>query len=170
MTCGNYSLVVSGFNTSTGNYTVSAREVQGSISTYSRIPTPNPGQTAQRTGDLHANGDQDYHRITLTAGHLYRFNLNSRNFGCGALADPYLEIRNSNGARVPLSAGGPGTTGQGGFVQDDDSGPGLNSQLSFRPTTSGTYYVNARAYNNASTGGYNISVSRQPVFQQPMIA
>jgi len=145
-TCANYRLEVSGFGNSTGNYTVSAREVPGNTSTYNSIPAPTfVGQTRSETGDLHANGDRDFHRINLVAGRSYRFNLNGRSFGCGALRDPFLELRNNAGAIV---------------TQNDDGGPGLNSQLTFTPAASGTFFANARAFLNAGTGGYQLAVTR----------
>lgn len=79
-------------------------------------------------------GDNDLFAITLSSGISYGFSING-----GTLADPFLELMNSNGAVI---------------TSDDDSGPGLNSQISFTPTTAGTYFIAARAVNNSSTGSY----------------
>jgi subtilisin family serine protease/subtilisin-like proprotein convertase family protein len=79
-------------------------------------------------------GDNDLFAITLTSGISYGFSING-----GTLADPFLELMNSNGAVI---------------ASDDDSGIGLNSQISFTSTNTGTYFLAARAVNNSSTGSY----------------
>jgi hypothetical protein len=133
-------LDVAGFNTSTGSYRVIANEVPGNTGTYSNLSV-----NGSNTGDLHANGDQDFHRINLVAGRTYRFNLNGANHGSGALADPFLELRNSAGTVLR---------------SDDDSGVGLNSQLTFTAPNSGPFFANARAFNNAGNGGYRLSATQ----------
>jgi hypothetical protein len=127
-------------NASTGGYQVIANEVPGNVGTYSNLAIG-----TSRTGDLHANGDQDFHRMTLVAGRTYRFNLDGANFGNGALADPFLELRNSAGTIIR---------------SDDDSGAGLNSQIAFTAASSGTFFANARGFNNAGTGGYRLSATQ----------
>jgi hypothetical protein len=127
-------------NASTGSYRVIANEVPGNTGTYSNLAIG-----TSRTGDLHANGDQDFHRMTLVAGRTYRFNLDGANFGNGALADPFLELRNSAGTVIR---------------SDDDSGVGLNSQITFTAASSGTFFANARGFNNAGTGGYRLSATQ----------
>ena len=137
----NGSMNVAAFNdASTGGYQVVAREVSGNTGTYSNLAIG-----TSRTGDLHANGDQDFHRMSLVAGRTYRFNLDGANFGNGALADPFLELRNSAGTIIR---------------SDDDSGAGLNSQITFTAASSGTFFANARGFNNTGTGGYRLSATQ----------
>jgi len=144
---GFHSLTVAGYASNIGNYRLIASEVPGNVNTYSSLPAPAlVNQTTRTTGDLHATGDQDYHRITLTAGQTYRFNLNGTNFGSGALADPFLELINGANNQV--------------VAFDDDAGPGNNSQLTFTAQTSGTYFANARAFSDAYTGGYQLAATR----------
>lgn len=81
-------------------------------------------------------GDTDLLAITLTSGMKYGFSITGE-----TLVDPFLELMNSDGAVIS---------------SDDDSGPGLSSQISFAPTTTGTYFLAARAANNASTGSYTV--------------
>ena len=127
-------------NASTGSLRLVANEVPSNTGTYSTLSV-----NTSNTGDLHANGDQDFHRITLVAGRTYRFNLNGADFGSGALADPVLELRNGFGAILRT---------------DDDSGGGHNSQITYTAPTSGTYFANARAYINAGSGGYRLSATQ----------
>lgn len=87
-------------------------------------------------------GDFDLLGITLTRGISYGFSIQGQ-----TLTDPYLELLNSTGVVV---------------ATDDDSGPGLNSLLAFTPTTSGTYYLAARAANYASLGSYTAQAWELP--------
>jgi hypothetical protein len=145
----NYSLDVAGFGSSTGTYQVVASEVPGNTSTYSTLTVG--GST---TGDLHALGDHDFHKVTLTAGHTYRFNLDGADFGSGKLADPMLELRNSAGTVV---------------AKNDNAGGTNNSRIDFTATTSGTYFANARTLQQTTglefpgtlgTGGYKLAATQ----------
>ncbi|MGB8811722.1 MAG: pre-peptidase C-terminal domain-containing protein, partial [Paracoccaceae bacterium] len=89
-------------------------------------------------GTVSASGDEDWVRVTLVAGTTYTIALNGV-----TLTDPYLSIRNSAGTQVAFS---------------DDDGPGLNSLLSFTPSTSGTYYLSARGYST-TTGSYDLTLT-----------
>ena len=87
-------------------------------------------------------GDFDLLAITLTRGISYGLSINGQ-----TLTDPFLELMDSNGVVI---------------TSDDDSGLGLNSQLAFTPTASGTYYLAARAANYASLGTYTASAWELP--------
>jgi Bacterial pre-peptidase C-terminal domain len=137
---GTYFLDVGSFDSGIGNYRVVAREVPARTDTYSSVAV-----NRQITGDLHANGDQDWHSVSLVGGRTYRFNLRGRDSGRGTLADPFLELRNSAGRIV---------------AQDDDSGTGLDSSLRYRPRNSGTFVAAARAFNNTGTGNYQLGVTQ----------
>ena len=145
----NYSLDVAGFGSSTGTYQVVASEVPGNTSTYSTLTVG--GST---TGDLHALGDHDFHKVTLTAGRTYRFNLDGADFGSGKLTDPMLELRNSAGTVV---------------AKNDNAGGTNNSRIDFTATTSGTYFANARTLQQTTglefpgdlgTGGYKLAATQ----------
>jgi hypothetical protein len=144
----NFSLDVAGSGTSKGTYNVIANEVPANASTYSTLTV-----SGQITGDLHTAGDQDFHKLTLSAGHTYRFNMSGSDFGSGALADPMLEIRNSAG--TVLASNNDATTAT------------RNSEITFKAATSGTFFVNARGFSGSSefpnffaSGGYKLSATQ----------
>jgi hypothetical protein len=80
------------------------------------------------------DGDQDWFRISLTAGRTYRFNLDGT-----TLADPTLALLNASGTQLAFN--------------DDFSG--RNSQITFTATTSGTYFLDAGAFSSG-TGSYTL--------------
>ncbi|CAG0981052.1 MAG: hypothetical protein F9K19_23745 [Rhizobiaceae bacterium] len=93
------------------------------------------GQTAQ--GNLTA-GDNDFYRVNLVAGQTYTFALVGTGNASVNVDDPFLELRNSAGTLL---------------VQSDDDGPGLHSSITVTATTTGAYYLNARAFDaNPVTG------------------
>lgn len=99
-------------------------------------------------GFVNTVGDDDWYRVELVAGQSYVFTLNGS--GGTPLADPYLELRNAAGALIAF---------------DDDFGSGINAMLRFTATQSGTYYVNARAFEDPSvsnTGGYTLTATLAP--------
>lgn len=98
------------------------------------------GQTAR--GVISSTGDHDFYKVTLVAGQYYTFA--QIGTGINSLQDTYLSIRNSTNKIV---------------AYNDDGGSGTSSLLTYKPTTSGTYYIDAGAYNNLSTGQYGISVT-----------
>ena len=131
-------------------------------------------------GTLDVTGDKDWIAVELTQGQAYGVSLSGNdgsyideatedvghnpsilNCGCpsclgsvkqsiegseieAALIDPYLYIYDDDG----------------NFIKsDDDSGSGRNSYLTLTPTYSGTFYIEARAWNDNYTGDYKIEVS-----------
>ncbi len=89
-------------------------------------------------------GDQDFFKVELEAGRIYDI---GQYLVTGApsrvpLSDAYLEIYDSTG-KLLLSAdgGGPNTPS------------GLDALMTFIPKESGTYYINARAYDTDSVNG-----------------
>src|SRR5690242_10696548 len=93
------------------------------LTTSGVVISPGPNGTGSNTGIVHSATDQDWFRISLRAGELYQFQLNSTSG-----VDPTLALRNAAGVQLAF---------------DDDSGPGLNSLLTFRAPTSGVYYLDA---------------------------
>ncbi|MDQ4086673.1 MAG: M10 family metallopeptidase C-terminal domain-containing protein [Pseudomonadota bacterium] len=93
---------------------------------------------------LNVPGDQDWFRVDLQAGVTYEFGqYMTRNGPSGVpLADAYLEIYDAAGNLITQADGG------GPFTPS-----GLDALLTFTPTQSGTYYVNARSYDNESADG-----------------
>jgi len=95
-----------------------------------------------QNGFVNTVGDDDWYGVELTAGTTYIFTLTG-----GTLPDTFLELRNSTGALLAV---------------DDDFGDGVNSLLRFTATTTGTYFVNARGFEDtgaSNTGSYTLTMA-----------
>lgn len=89
-------------------------------------------------------GDQDFFSVQLEAGHIYDIGQYLVVGGPSGvpLSDAYIEIYDAAGNLLTSAdGGGPNTPS------------GLDALLTFIPETSGTYYINARAYDTDSTNG-----------------
>jgi serralysin len=115
-------------------------------------------------------GDQDYYKVTLTAGTAYEFHLYS--YGPPAtgdvgpngsgLTDPYLELYAPDGTTLLVSADG------GANTVYNQANSGFDVLLVYTPTQSGTFYIDARAFSNSpatpngdSVGDYQLAVRVQ---------
>jgi Ca2+-binding RTX toxin-like protein len=89
-------------------------------------------------------GDQDFYRVDLTAGQTYEFGVYMKLAGPSGvpLNDAYVEIYDADGNLLASADGGGPNTPEG-----------LDALLSFTPETSGTFYVNARAFDQAPDNG-----------------
>jgi len=94
------------------------------------------------TGYMNSTGDHDWFRLQLTAGTTYQFNL----IGLEGNLDALLSLRNQTGALI---------------TQNDDSDGSSNAAIVFTATNTGTYYLDAGAYDNASTGRYQLLATRR---------
>ena len=93
------------------------------------------------TGTLETFGDHDWFRIQLTAGQSITITLNGT-----TLQDPFLRILNSSG----------------GILQENDdisSGVIRDSRISFTAPTTGTYYIDAGAWQDNYVGDYQLNVT-----------
>ena len=89
------------------------------------------------------NADHDWYRVTLTAGTTYTFQTWSASGGGNP--DSFIYVRDAAGTLL---------------VQDDDSGDGTYSLVSYTPTTSGVYFVDAGVFpGQGSAGTYHLSVA-----------
>jgi serralysin len=89
-------------------------------------------------------GDQDFYAVQLVAGQTYDISMFLTTGGPSGvpLADAYIELYDAAGTLiVSADGGGPNTPA------------GLDAILTFTAQSSGTYYVNARAYDQDSTNG-----------------
>lgn len=159
-TTGTYFLSAEGFNGLTGGYTIRATSVAASTDTIDAgITTASTlAVGASADGVIDSAGDRDAWAVTLTAGNSYQFQL------IGTLVD--------NPATVPVGREIPGPStladtylrllnGSGGEIMaNDDGGDGLNSVLTYTPTSNGTYYVVAAGYGNL-TGNYTVSATQR---------
>ena len=89
-------------------------------------------------------GDKDWYRVTLDAGQTYRVSLSGAG-EANKLADPLVRVLNARGEEV---------------ARDDDSGGELNSYLEYTAPTRGTYFIEARGFNDDATGDYQLRVAR----------
>jgi hypothetical protein len=89
-------------------------------------------------GNLEVVGDHDWFRISLAAGQPVTVTLDGI-----TLDDPYLYVRDSAGTLL--------------YSNDDIvDGVNRNSEVTFTPSYSGTYYIDVGAWNNASAGTYQV--------------
>ena len=88
-------------------------------------------------GNLESLGDLDWFKVELDADKYYNFELTGI-----TLADSFLSLKEANGNIIS---------------SDDDGGDGFSSRIIFSPESSGTYYLEASAYNNEYTGTYSIA-------------
>ena len=105
------------------------------------------------SGNLESSGDSDWFAVTLVAGQRYTFSLED---GISeGLANPYLKLFNAGGVLI---------------AQDDDSGSGLNSLLTYTATQSATYFLGASgAIGSVGTGNYQLSATLAGQSAKPIL-
>ncbi len=132
--------------TGTGTYTVSVINNPVATDDYAATTATTGVAVAGESaiGTIETGGDRDWFRISLTAGATYRFDLRGSPTNAGTLSDPSFVLRDANGTQV---------------AADDDSGTGLDAQLSYSVVTGGTYYVEARSASATATGTYTLGVT-----------
>ena len=116
-------------------------------------------------GTINTIGDEDYFQVVLEAGKTYEIGQFAKVGGAGGipLADAFFEIYDSTGKLVlQVDGGGPNTPS------------GLDALSTFKPDASGTYYINARAFDQDGTvngtkgdavGDYELFVREAPAGQ-----
>ena len=95
------------------------------------------------SGNLETEGDADWVAISLSAGMEYDIRILAAGEGAGTLSDSYLRVYSGTGSQI---------------AENDDGGANRDSRLVFTPTSDGTYYLSARAWNDSATGTYQITV------------
>lgn len=97
---------------------------------------------------LNTLGDFDFFKVQLTAGQAYEFHMYSAVGGPSGvpLADALIQLYDANGQLVGEADGGAAT-----LLNNANSG--FDALLSFTATTSGTYFLNARAFDQDPTNG-----------------
>ena len=128
------------------------------------ITVTGPGVTTPIVSAIDTIGDQDFYKVTLTAGTTYEFGMYSYTGGPNAIGvtDPYMELYGADGTTLVVSADG------GASTPYNETNSGFDVLLTYTPTVSGTYYVNARAFSNTpltptgdSVGDYQLFVRQQ---------
>jgi hypothetical protein len=100
------------------------------------------------SGTLEVAGDRDWFAVQLNAGTSYSAALKGVQGGGGTLGDPFLRLHDASGALL---------------AQNNDADATIrDSLLSFTAPTSGTYYLEAGAFNDLSTGIYTVSLVAAP--------
>ena len=119
---------------------VGADEVADDTSTTATVAVDGP----HIYGTLETLGDQDFYAVQLVAGQLYDISLFAHHGGPNGVGvlDSYLELYDADG-NLLLNA-------DGGKPGDD---LGLDAVLSYRAAYTGTYYVNARAFDDLADNG-----------------
>jgi serralysin len=103
---------------------------------------------ASVVGTLEAIGDQDWFKVELEAGRAYEIGMYAKYGGPNLipLLDALFQVIDANG-NVLLSQDNGGTS-----QHNTLGGSGLDAMGIFTPTASGTYYINARAFDDGATG------------------
>lgn len=97
-------------------------------------------------GALESVADRDWFIVQLLAGIAYTFDLSGLQDGAGTLANPHLRLRNKAGAVI---------------AENDDvaAGSDPDSHITFVPTETGTYYLEAGAFGDSLTGTFELAIS-----------
>ncbi len=137
---GYYYVDVGGYGDSTGGYELRVFDTDIPADTTTTFEIA-PGESLIE--QLEVNGDHDWVRIDLVAGQTVTIGLAA--VSDPSLADPYLVLRNSAGVQVAFS--------------DDISLDNLDSELTFTASATGTYYIDAGAYQDGYSGTYQITIT-----------
>jgi Ca2+-binding RTX toxin-like protein len=110
-------------------------------------------------GTINTIGDQDFYAIHLDAGTLYQIGLYGYVGGSNGvpLPDAYIELYDASGHLIDAADGGGETPG--------GQAEGTDALLTVKVDTSGTYYINARAFDqNDANGGTGDGVGDYELF------
>ena len=130
-------------NVGSGSYTVNVSDVlSGDDFAATTSTTGTVAIGASSSGVVNFNGDRDWFRVTLAANTSYRFNLNAN-----TLTDPSLILRDANGDQLALN--------------NDFSG--RSSQIIYRASVAGAYFLDAGSASSNDTGTYTLSAAIAPV-------
>ena len=101
---------------------------------------------ASATGNVGADGDDDWFRVDLEVGKIYQIDLEGAASGSGTLPDPVLWLYDTTESHI---------------VTNDDGPLGFDSQIIHEATATGAYYLRAAALPTATTkiGTYRLSVT-----------
>ncbi|MGF1501809.1 MAG: CARDB domain-containing protein [Paracoccaceae bacterium] len=95
------------------------------------------------TGVIEQPGDRDWFAVDLIAGRSYAIEQSGETLGGDALSNPEIRIYDATDRVID------GTTG---------GGPGSVAEMTFVPSVSGRYYIEAGQYLDTDTGGYMLAL------------
>ena len=140
---GNYTVVVSGFGTTSGAYVLSAERGSSSSSRGSL------SLGGSRSGSLSA-GETDSYRLSISSPTTVRIDVEKSS---GSSLDPKVTLRSNSGGQIGV---------------DDDGGQGNNARL-VSSLEEGTYTVVVSGFGQTS-GSYRVSVEAQDFVEQGSIS
>jgi Ca2+-binding RTX toxin-like protein len=97
-----------------------------------------------RSGSIETEGDFDWFKVQLTAGKTYTVDMRGADSSAGTLADPHVYLHDASGQLI---------------TDNDDAGAGLDSLLTYKAASSGTFYVAASEHNGDATGTYQLALN-----------
>ena len=110
-------------------------DVPGNTSTVATVST-----AGVVSGTVDTSGDRDWYRVSLVAGQSYQIDLTGN--GAYTAGDVSLYLRNSAGGQVAYN----------------DDFVGLNSRITYTPSSSGIFYIDA-GHLGGGTGTYNVTIA-----------
>jgi VCBS repeat-containing protein len=128
-----------------------ADNVPGDISSTVNVPIGGSINSA-----INFRGDRDYFRIELIAGQTYTFTTDASTapISGSTYADTRMDLLNANGGTI---------------ISDNNSGPGLYSQITYTPTITGTYFINIRATDFNQVMDYQLAITSNGVNPVPTV-
>ena len=117
------------------------------------LPPGNPVLTvdapAHTIGTINTIGDQDFYQVNLVAGQTYQIGMYGYTGGPSGVpnADSYVEIYGSDGTTLLASGDG------GANTPANQANSGFDVLMTFIAPTTGTYYINARSFDQDPTNG-----------------
>ena len=141
---GAYYLVAAHAGSGTGTYTLSVRDVTPASDDCPHVTTTtcvvDVGGSA--TGTFETDIDRDWFRVDLEAGTRYQIDVEGKDTGRGTLANPGIGLFDASATNLSQN--------------DAVSGVGKNARVTYTPTATGAYYVQASNVNEQGT--YTLSV------------
>ena len=92
-----------------------------------------------------AIGDLDGYYVDLVSGRTYVIRVNGKSTGNGTLVDPYLELFREENT----------------VASDDNGGQGLNSKITYTPTSTGDFLIQVSSSVADERGTYTVKVTEQ---------
>jgi len=121
-------------------------DIAGDTSTTATLTVGAPATVST----INTLGDLDFFKVQLVAGKTYEIGMFGKAGGPTGLplADSYVELYDAAGQRITAADGGAST-----LLNTVNSG--FDTILTYTATRTGTYYVNARAFDNTPADGTN---------------
>ena len=160
---GTYYLSAGAFGNEEGTYNLSAQALEPELPGEPDPVTPGEGVNVSNPypinigwnigSILRQQGEVDWYSVQLVAGEKYQFDLQAdANIFGAQMQDPLLYLYDPT--RSPLS-------------EDDNSGAGLDSLMTFTAQTSGTYYLGAASAVDGDSGAYTLRTQLLTSTQTP---